>query len=296
MKLCPACEQGVSPVWPTCRTCGALLMAPPPPLAYAGAAPASASATVGASRHSSAPSRVDPPTNATAPGTATEIPAEEQFFAPATLLPTATGAPAEPAESVAPVATWASTRVGTRAGADVAARTGPGKWIALIATIGFVVAAVAIALVTFGGAGTDKQTPEALAPRAATAGLPTSLPDVVRIQAESTRRTALQAVQRLGRGDPGALADDDPDFAWVPGDEPSSDAHQVSVMQNGVVVTLAVAASNHDVCAFAQWQQGGTPHYVTMAHQPRCAAVDAPTTGWSSEAGGAASDLPDDKG
>jgi hypothetical protein len=35
---------------------------------------------------------------------------------------------------------------------------------------------------------------------------------------------------------------------------------------------------------------------VTMAHEPSCAAIDAPGGGWSTEAGGAASDLPDDNG
>jgi hypothetical protein len=31
-----------------------------------------------------------------------------------------------------------------------------------------------------------------------------------------------------------------------------------------------------------------------MAHEPSCSAVTAPTTNWSTEPGGAASDLPDD--
>ena len=64
--------------------------------------------------------------------------------------------------------------------------------------------------------------------------------------------------------------------------------------QNGSTVTIAVDASSHDVCAFGQWSPNATPLYVTMAHVPTCAAVDAPGAGWSTESGGAGSDLPDD--
>ena len=35
----PACEQDVRPFWPTCRSCGALLMAPPAPVVPLGTTP-----------------------------------------------------------------------------------------------------------------------------------------------------------------------------------------------------------------------------------------------------------------
>ena len=60
--------------------------------------------------------------------------------------------------------------------------------------------------------------------------------------------------------------------------------------------TIAVAATNKDVCAFGRWAAGAGAEYVTMAHVKTCRAIDAPTAGWAAEAGGAASDLPDDNG
>jgi hypothetical protein len=209
--------------------------------------------------------------------------AEQQFFAPAVLQPVVQLPPTAPT-----VRSGASSGYGPGGGA--------GKWLALAGIVGFVIAAVATAWFTFGGSSSQPAPAVALAPRAPTAGLPTSLPAIVRIQAESSRRTALQAVEQVGRGDPTALADARPDFVWLAGDRASTGAHEVSVAQNAGVVTIAVSASSRDVCAFGQWWPGGTPQYVTMAHEPSCAAVAAPSTGWSTEAGGAASDLPDDNG
>ncbi len=100
----------------------------------------------------------------------------------------------------------------------------------------------------------------------------------------------------MGGGDLGALASMQPDYKWIPGDQPSPDIHTVSVAPSAGVVTIAVTASNHDICAFGRWAADTTPQYVTMAHEQTCAAVDAPSTGWSSQPGGAASDLPDSTG
>ncbi|MDQ1447757.1 MAG: hypothetical protein QOC79_728, partial [Actinomycetota bacterium] len=176
-----------------------------------------------------------------------------------------------------------------------ASARGAGRWFALIGVV--LAAAFATVWFTFGpGTGARHGTPVALAPRVPTAGLPTSLEAVVRIGAESTRRNALQTVEQVGNGDVASLANMQPNYKWLAGNERSTDSHVVSVAQNGDVVTIAVAASNHDVCAFGQWWPGATPQYVTMAHEPSCAAADAPGSGWSSEAGGAASDLPDDNG
>ena len=256
MTVCPACGENVRPIWPTCRSCGTLLMAPPAPFAPVGAAVTPA-----------APS------------------AEEQFFAPAVLQPPVQLPPSPHAWTVAPAAT-----------ATAGAGAGAGKWLALIGIVAFVIAAVATAWFTLRPGAAQHPAPVALAPRAPTAGLPTSLEAVVRMGAESTRRNALQAVETVGTGDTASLASTQPDYKWFAGDEPSTDSHAVSVAQNASVVTIAVAASNHDICAFGQWWPGATPQYVTMAHEPTCAAVNAPATGWSSEPGGAASDLPDDNG
>ena len=265
MTVCPACGKSVRPIWPSCRSCGALLMAIPAPLASAGATRSTtATATAKASGAVAAPS------------------AAEQFFAPAVLQPIAQLPTAVPhAHPHASTTSTDSLR----------------KWFLLFGMVAFMGAALATAWFTLrSSSGAKHQTPVVLAPAVPAAGLPNSLGAVVRMQAESTRRTAVQTIEQVGSGDVTSLAAMQPNFTWLAGEAPSIDSHAVSVAQSAGVVTIAVAASNHDVCAFAQWSPSVSPRYVTMAHEPSCAAVDAPTTGWSSEAGGAASDLPDANG
>jgi hypothetical protein len=208
---------------------------------------------------------------------------EEQFFAPAVLQPVVNIAPPS-----APSPYTHNPRIaGTGAGL--------GKWFALIGMVMFVAAAIGAAMfVIKPTASAKQQTPEVLPPRAPTAGLPTSLNVIVRVEAESTRHTALQAVEQVGGADLTRLSSMQPDYKWIAGDQSSPDPHTVSVAQNQGAVMVAVAASNHDVCAFGEWWPNGAAQYVTMAHQSSCAAVNAPSDGWSGEAGGAASDLPDD--
>jgi hypothetical protein len=208
----------------------------------------------------------------------------EQFFAPAVLQPVTYVAPADPRSS------WTdSSGVATRGGAD------NGKWIKLGGVALFIIAAVATAYVTLGPNAHKHLTPVALAPKAPTAGLPTSLGAIVRIEAESARRNALQAVEQVGSGDVARLASVQPNYTYIGGDQASTDPHTVSVLQSDSnIVTIAVSGSNKDICAYGRWAQGGTPVYVTMAHEPSCSAVTAPADNWSTEPGGAASDLPDD--
>jgi hypothetical protein len=254
MNACPQCGQNVRPLWPTCRSCGALLMAPPAPVG------------VGAG---------GPPPGPTP---------EEQFFAPAVLQPVVQLPPT-------PTTRASSGAASGRSGNDA------GKWIVLAGMLVFFVAAIATAWFTIKpGAGSQAQKPEVLTPVVPTAGLPTGLGAVVRMEAESTRHTALQTVEQLGSGDLAQLASLNPAYQWVAGDQPSPDVHTVSVQQNGSTVTIAVTASNHDVCAFGQWTPGSTPQYVTMGHESICTATAAPSAGWSTQAGGAASDLPDNLG
>ena len=217
--------------------------------------------------------------------------ADEQFFAPAVLQPVRVGTGLGGSRPEAGRSTGGSSRSRGSASSDA------GKWILLAGMVVFVVAAVATAWFTLRTKAQAHETPVVLAPRAPTAGLPTSLDVIVRVEAESTRHTALQAVEDVGNGDPGALAARQPNYTWVAGDQPSTDSHVVSVAQGAGTITIAVAASNHDICAFGQWLPASrTPQYVTMAHQPSCAATNAPTAGWSDQAGGAASDLPDNIG
>jgi hypothetical protein len=142
--------------------------------------------------------------------------------------------------------------------------------------------------------------PRILAPRAPTNGLPTNLDDVVRMRAESTRHTAMQAVEAVTDGsgsvNVAAVAARQPGYQWVDANTDSKDSNTISVASDHGVVVIAVAASNHSICAFGQRQAPAPPEYVTMANMPKCRAANAPNMGWSTEAGGAASDLPDDSG
>lgn len=200
--------------------------------------------------------------------------ADEQFFAPTVLQPITQLPPSAPAPSPTSVR---------------------GKVAAAVLVAAFVVAAGATAWFTVRpGVSPKAATPTVLAPRAPTAGLPTSLSVIVRVEAESARHTALQTIEATGNADLPTLANAQPDYQWVAGNQPSSGPKDVSVAQSGNVVTIAVDASSHDVCAFGQWSPETAPLYVTMAHVPTCAAVDAPSAGWSTEPGGAGSDLPDD--
>jgi hypothetical protein len=210
---------------------------------------------------------------------------DEQFFAPAVVKPSALmlATPEPPA--------YTHTRGGAGPASDL------GKWFMLVGIVVFLLAAFATLWFTVKpGAKAQSSQPVTLAPKPPTAGLPTSLDAIVRIQAESSRRTALEAVEQLGNADIARLASAQPDFQWIGGDQGSTDPHVVSVTKTATGATIAVAASNKDVCAFGQWAEGGTPTFVTMAHEPVCSAANAPGSGWSTEPGGAASDLPDDPG
>jgi hypothetical protein len=143
--------------------------------------------------------------------------------------------------------------------------------------------------------------PTILAPREPYVGIPTSLADVVRIEAESSRHTALSVIISAANptGAPlstAQLAGLQPGYQWVPGNQPSTTNTMISVTSVQGSDVIAVSATNKDICAFGRWSLTGGSTYVTMAHLPTCAANQAPTTGWSPLAGGSAQDLPDDLG
>jgi len=214
------------------------------------------------------------PAAAPAPLEAPPAPAgDDRFFAPAVLEPVTVTRP--PASS--------------------------GKNPVVIGAIVVIVLAVAIggfAVLRPGTSSAAKKTPVVLPARAPSNSLPGSLEDVVRIQAESSRQTALAAISEASAegSDPQVdlheLGQVQPGLTWVTGDVSSTGPHQVSLTQTGDLVTLAIAASSKEVCAFARWQAGTTAQYVTMGNVSSCRAVDAPNEGWSNLAGGSASDLP----
>jgi hypothetical protein len=167
--------------------------------------------------------------------------------------------------------------------------------VAIVVACAVALAGAAAFLVKHASRAAKSATPVVLAPRAAHAGLPTSLGDVVRQQAEADRHAALQTVEQLQSGDIHQLAQMQPNFQWVDGSSASTGPSIVSTSTGPAGdVTIAVSASNKDVCAFGRWSAATAPAYVTMAHLPSCTAFEAPGAGWTAEAGGAASDLPDE--
>jgi hypothetical protein len=275
MQKCPGCGYLVPATWTDCRKCGAALTTAPAPAAMVASAPAAAPA---------APAFTAPPTPPSRLGHL--VPPEP--LPPPVAPPRTTRVPGDDLVSFQPRPSRS---------APSSARTPM-----LIAGAVVVVLVVAGVFMLRGGGGSSGGSPEVLTPHAPSAGLPTNLDDVVRMRAESTRHTAMQAVQSAGGPTaagvtPQRLAAVQPDYRWLGGDEPSTDSNSVSVVSTPGVVTIAVAGtSTKNICAFARWIPPAPPQYVTMARLSKCAAADAPTEGWSTEAGGAASDLPDESG
>jgi hypothetical protein len=142
-----------------------------------------------------------------------------------------------------------------------------------------------------------KEPPTILAPRAPAAGLPTSLSDVVRIAAESARHTALTSVIEAAGTTSGPLSlaqlqSAEPNYRWVAGNEASTTNTVVSITSGAGIDVIAISGTDHDICAFGRWSPSIGSEYVTMAHVDHCSATNAPTTGWSTQAGGSAQDLP----
>jgi len=143
--------------------------------------------------------------------------------------------------------------------------------------------------------------PVILAPEAPFVGIPTSLSAIVRIEAESSRHTALGNV--ISEAGPSAapvsitqLGSVQPDYQWVPGDQPSTTNTIISVASVPGADQIAVSGTNREICAFGRWSPSAGATYVTMDHMTRCDADAAPSTGWSPLAGGSAQDLPNDNG
>ena len=209
------CGNDVRPLWPTCRSCGALLMAPPAPVGRSGTAPRR-DRTVGRR----AVLRPRGPATARAASPRRESP---------------------------------STRRARGRGRSAAA--GTGKWIVLVAMVVFCRRGGRDRVVHVRRAASETaQTPVVLAPGAPTAGLPT---EPRRRSSASGRVDAPAPRCRPSSRSAAAIPPRSPamqtELPWVAGDQPSTDPHTVSVAQNAGDVTIAVAASNHDVCAFGQW-------------------------------------------
>jgi hypothetical protein len=169
------------------------------------------------------------------------------------------------------------------------------KTIAIGVLAVLVVAAGVYSVIPRGGHAKPPAT--VLAPRPPSAGIPTSLSDVVRIAAESARHTALTTVVDLARTTGGAvtleqLQADQPSYQWIAGNEPSTTNTVISITSGAGIDVIAVSGTDRDICAFGRWSPTIGSEYVTMAHVDNCAATNAPNAGWDPQPGGSAQDLP----
>jgi hypothetical protein len=147
----------------------------------------------------------------------------------------------------------------------------------------------------------EPSVPTILAPREPFAGIPTNLADVVRIEAESTRHTALSVIISAAASNPAPLSSAQlaglqPGYHWLAGNQASTTNTEISVSSGPGIDMIAVSGTNKDICAYGRWSTAAGPSYVTMAHVTSCTAASAPADGWSTIAGGAAQDLPNELG
>jgi hypothetical protein len=254
VELCARCGAPIDPSRVKCAACGALNVARPVP---------AAAITHAATAAPDAPALPTPPS--------------DQFFAPAVLQnPVVVHPPA-------------------RAPRDKSSKAP----IVAIALALLAVGGIAYPIIASGGHGKPK-TPVPMAPHGANTGLPSGLADVVRIQAESARQTAFAAIsQAYGDNNgqqltPSALQNNAPSLTWFSGDNSSKGPTQVSYQQTADGVTIAIAASSKEVCAYGKWSPGQVSQYVTMLNDTTCRADQPPASGWSTLAGGANTDLPPD--
>ncbi len=266
------------PAWSECRRCGAGLDAP---------APAARASAVRVNALASLP----PPPPSTSEAAAIAPERAEGFGAPDDALLPGRPPPTAGPDTMLPT--------GPPLIIERARDRRPSRWngrtIAIVAVV--VAAAGAGALTLRPHRGGPASQPTVLAPRAPFAGIPTSLEDVVRIAAESARHTALSTVMSTAGSQGVAVTTSEltaaqPDYQWVPETQPSTTDTTVSVASRPGLDVIAVAGTNKSICAFARWSPTEGATYVTMDHDPACAAADAPGTGWSTVAGGSAQDLP----
>lgn len=255
----------VPATWTECRRCGTAIVAVPAAVSAGGVGVASANG------HEIPP----PPSAPSPPLPFSPAPAASEVV-PDTMLP-----------YVDPLLIRAPAKTGLRWNA---------RTIAVSAVALLVVVAGVYSAIPHGGSHA-KTVPTILAPRPPFAGIPTSLSDIVRIAAESARHTAISAVIEAA-GTSGAqlttpqLTAALPNYQWIGGAETSTTNTIVSITSGPGIDVIAVAGTDRDICAFGRWTPTLGSEYVTMAHQPNCAATNAPTSGWSPLTGGSAEDLP----
>lgn len=280
MNRCSGCGYIVPASWSECRKCGAPVAHAPVTVPAAAPAPTAAHsngfATLPPPPRPSLPSARPLDTSFGAPDDALIAGARPRGVVPDTLLP--------------------------REDPLVYRVTPPAPSLFNVKTIAAGVLALAVVVagvysVIPHGGGKTKELPTVLAPRSPAAGIPTSLSDVVRIAAESARHTALETVIGAAGSSGAALSlpelqAEEPNYQWIAGDQPSTTNTIISTTSGTGIDVIAVAGTDKDICAFGRWSPTLGSEYVTMAHEPNCTATNTPTTGWSTQAGGSAQDLP----
>jgi hypothetical protein len=242
------------------------------------------------------------------PGTWTEcrrcgtaIPFAQSPLPPARVaMPAPAPAAAAPASSFAGVDTMLPDIEPTIRLAPQAPPRANGRTIAIVAIATVCLIGAAFSLLSRGGHHAAA-APVILTPQAPFAGIPTSLSGVVRIEAESSRHTALSVV--ISAANPSGtpltitqLTGLQPGYQWVEGNVASTTNTMISITSAAGIDTVAVSGTNHTICAYGRWLPGAGSTYVTMDNVKTCNATTAPTTGWSTLAGGTAQDLPDENG
>jgi hypothetical protein len=298
MNRCSGCGYMLPGSWTECRRCGtpvaattpAAAPAPPPPVRTP--AP-TAAATI------SALALAPPPPSAPLPGTqaraAARGTAETGYGAPDdALLPGAAPRDIGPdtmLPHVAPVIIAPPPAPRSRVN---------GRTLAIAAVVVICVVGAAFSLIPH-GKHAKAATPVILAPQPPFAGIPTSLSAIVRIEAESSRHTALgDVISAAGPSGaavtPAQLESSQPDYQWIPATQPSTTNLMISIASVAGADQIAVSGTNREICAYGRWSPASGATYVTMDHVKTCDADTAPTTGWSPLAGGSAQDLPDENG
>jgi len=280
MKRCPKCGYIVPGAWTECRRCNA-------PLAF-GQAPASPSPSP----------PPPPPAPARVPVTVPPARLDDALLPAGARL---NGQPVAPLpDRPAGPDTWLPRIDPTIVTPPPAPRSLVNKRTVAIGAFALLfVVAVVFTMMPHGHHASS--APAILAPREPYAGIPTSLSDVVRIEAESSRHTALSVIISAASPTGTALTNAQleslqPGYQWIPGGEASTTNTMISVASVQGLDVIAVSGTSKEICAFGRWTPSAGATYVTMANLPTCAATQAPATGWSPIAGGAAQDLPNEDG
>ena len=129
-----------------------------------------------------------------------------------------------------------------------------GRTVVVVALVVVCVVGAAFSLIPHGHH-QAAAAPTILAPQPPFAGIPTSLEAIVRIEAESSRHTAMSTVITAA-GPSGAaltltqLASAQPSYQWILGSQPSTTNTMISITSTTGSDVVAVSGTNREICAY----------------------------------------------